>query len=769
MGLFYSLMKTVVFIVFCTFVFAGAVVSGNLKNDWPRISEKLDDLLKPKNKSFLYNKPKVICCKNNPIYNKTPSLYIIDPDDSVPKLKDDFLLPYIENKAGLFDSSPKQKIKINSKWYSIPEILNSTNEIRKKIMHALQDNIKGDDDLLQVNLVGVKKSKSVFRYKRIQEGFFSSINIKMNMIANSVKKSVDLLSLKDNSGMEDEHVDKFGLEFNFMTDSLWVEFGPIRKKMQLEASIVFDLNFYERQDSLFIVSNFESFNFEFPGMTADVTKDLLLHVEKDHLAISITRTDIDKIEVNDNVVLDDFIDQFYRSMEYYYNSLNEHKIPFLDNDVFLIRGVNYNFSEIGKVVDDYGKIVQFALSEFDDSLKTDFAEVKNKIDSIVEKKIPLGGVAVLNKVLKDEGDEYNDHDFIVLKGDSATKVSGVLQLHEGKNVLVYKIWPKSLKYAKNIDFVSFNAYDPDVQYEIYVKFIVYTTKYKEKWNDSYEGFVDKFVLNFSDRVRSFDIGVFEAKSKIGHPIEFAKMNYNASIKIDSLDGVHPSLVLEPKSLTLNAGDVQVQSLKKRSKDVFRYDFNSDKWVVPGPLMRLTSFSKDDLLEHLYAISNSLSELLNHVDVDSQSKSSLDAAKSVEVVIRNFDKVIFGKDSLNDKNRLVEKTDEKYRKTFSDIYDFANKFNKAWKENFGKNLPGHVCQIKFLDANKKEIPVIGKRLNGKIAYVKVAFNLNFNLRSDLVREFSKILRSQLADLSTESHVQVGKKSNVLFEFVADLRQ
>ena len=83
------------------------------------------------------------------------------------------------------ENSDTQKIKINSKWYSIPEILNSTNEIRKKIMHALQDNIKGDDDLLQVDLIGVKKSKSVFCYKRVTEVFFSSINIKMNMVMQS--------------------------------------------------------------------------------------------------------------------------------------------------------------------------------------------------------------------------------------------------------------------------------------------------------------------------------------------------------------------------------------------------------------------------------------------------------------------------------------------------------------------------------------------------------------------------------------------------------
>ncbi len=762
---FYNLMKKVLFTVFCTFVFAGAVNSAKLNLGYVVPKSMSDDWHNLKKLLGTPYKPKIVCCKNNPANNKTSNLYVIDSNSLVPKLKENFLLPYIEKNVSLFDSSPKQKIKINSKWYSIPEILNSTNEIRKKIMHALQDNIKGDDDLLQLDLIGVKKSKSVFCYKRVTEGFFSSINIKMNMIANSVKKSVDLLSLKDNSTMVNESVDLLGLEFNFTTDSLWVEFGPIRKKMQLDASVNFDFVFKKKGDSSFVKTIFKSFFFEFPGITAEATKDLLLHVEKDNLKIFIT-----KAEIDDNVVLDDFVNNFGCSM--YYNSIDEYKIPFLDDGEFSVRGMNYSLRKIAEVVDDYGKIVQFALTDCDDNLKVDFTDAKKKIDSIVDKKIPLGGVAVLKKVLKDEEDEFNDHDFIVLKDDSTMQASGVLQLYENKNVLVYKIWPKSVKYAEDIDFDSFNVSNPNVQYEIYVKFIYYTSKCDSGWCGCYEmAYIDKIVLKLTDKVRSFDIGIFKAESGSDRPFEFAKMNYNVCMKedSDSLDRLHSSIVLKPSSLTIRAGDVQVQSLKKSDKNVIRYDFNNGKWIVPSPLMRFTSFSKDDLVEHVYAILNSLRELRNHVDVDTQSKTSLYAAKEIETAIRNFNKIICGKDSENNKNCLVDKTDEKYTKSFSDIYDFAKKFNKAWNVIFGKKLSGLVCQIKFLDANKKEIPVVDKRLNGKMAYVKVSFNMNFNLRPYFALEFAEILRSRLTDLPTESRVQVDKKSNVLFEFVADLRK
>ena len=395
--------------------------------------------------------------------------------------------------------------------------------------------------------------------------------------------------------------------------------------------------------------------------------------------------------------------------------------------------------------------------DYDDNLISNFADVKNIIDSIVDKKIPLGGVAVLNKVLNNLEDKYNDHDFIVLKGDSTTKVSGKLQLHYGKNVLVYKLWPKSLKYAYDADFVLFNDSSLNVQYEVYVKYIAHLSEDAS----CYEGFIDRIDLKLSDKVNSFDVGVFKASSRNG------VMNYNVSISLESLESL--SLILSPDLPTLSAGGVKILSLGKSNKDVFRYDFDSEKWIVPSPLKRMASFSNDDLLKHVFAISNSLNELLRRVNVDTQSKISFDAANAVSAAIQNFDKVVFGDDSENDKYRLVDTTGENYRKTFSDIVNFASKFNKAWKKTFGNNLHENVCRIQFLDSNKKDVPVNGARFKRTIDYVKVSFNLNFGLKSGLAHELAEILHSHLVNLPTESNVQVGKNANVLFEFVIDLRK
>ncbi len=720
-------------------------------------SDFLKSLCSPTSYKF-----KVFCCNHNPIYDNASSFNVNDSSSTVPVLEKDSLLPYVENEVRRSDSFPKQVIWVGSKQYSISEILNSTDEIRKEIMRALRNNIKERGDSLQLNLLGVKKIKSRFRYKRVQKGFFSSINVKMKKIADSKDMSVDLLSLKDDPCMVNEPVELHGLEFKFTTDSMWVKFGPIRKKMQLEASIVFKFIFYKsRYKKSGMYAKFESFVLEFPEITADVTKDWFQRVGKGNLNISITQTGdcVKQTVIDGNVVLNPDSDAPYSLSMPCYKSLDDYKIPFLDKQGFSVGGIN--LCQILESLDDYGKITQAALMDYDDNLISNFADVKNIIDSIVDKKIPLGGVAVLNKVLNNLEDKYNDHDFIVLKGDSTTKVSGELQLHEGKNVLVYKLWPKSLKYAKDVDFVLFNDSNLDVQYEVYVKFVAYLSKNGRY----YEGFIDRIDLKLSDKVNSFDVGVFKATSRNG------VMNYNVSISVDSLHEIHPSLslILSSDSPSLSAGGVQILFLGKSSKDVFRYDFDSEKWIVPSPLKRMASFSNDDLLKHVFAISNSLNELLRRVNVDTQSKISFDAANAVSAAIQNFDKVVFGDDSENDKYRLVDTTGENYRKTFSDIVNFASKFNKAWKKTFGNNLHENVCRIQFLDSNKKDVPVNGARFKRTIDYVKVSFNLNFGLKSGLAHELAEILHSHLVNLPTESNVQVGKNANVLFEFVIDLRK
>ena len=685
-------------------------------------------------------RPKIFYCNHNLIYDKASSFNVIDSISYVPELEKDFLLPYVD------------KIWVGSKQYSVSEILNSTDEIKKEIMRALRVNIKEQGDSLQLNLLDVKKSKSRFRYKRVQKGFFSSINFIMKKIADSKDVLVvDLLSPKDDTCMVNEPVDLRGLEFKFRSDSLWVKFGPIRKKMQLDMSIFFKLIFYKKNNHLFMNAVFESFDFEFPGITADVTKNLFQRVKEGNLSISITQTGID-----DNIVLNSDVDDPF-SVSIVRSFIDDYQIPFLDNQGLSVSGINYSIAQIIEAIDDYSRIIQFALTDVDDNLISNLADVKNRIDSIVDEKIPLGGVAVLNKVMNNVEDKYDEHDFIVLKDNSTTKVSGKLQLHYGKNVLVYKLWPKSLKYAYDADFVLFNDSSLNVQYEVYVKYIAHLSEDAS----CYEGFIDRIDLKLSDKVNSFDVGVFKASSRNG------VMNYNVSISLESLESL--SLILSPDLPTLSAGGVKILSLGKSNKDVFRYDFNSDKWIVPSPLKRMASFSNDDLLKHVFAISNSLHELLHHVNTDSRPMISLDDEKAVAAVVQNFDKVVFGNDSVDDKYHLVDKWGETYRKTFSDIVDFSNKFNKAWKKTFKNNLHEKVCRIQFLDSNKKDVPVNGARFKGTIDYVKVSFNLNFGLKSGLAHELAEILHSHLVNLPTESNVQVGKNANVLFEFVIDLRK
>ena len=172
------------------------------------------------------------------------------------------------------------------------------------------------------------------------------------------------------------------------------------------------------------------------------------------------------------------------------------------------------------------------------------------------------------------------------------------------------------------------------------------------------------------------------------------------------------------------------------------------------------------------------ELRNHVEGRAKSESSSESGNEVSKAIGAFDHVVFNKDSghvvngfvdesgryhhqkfrVKRRDALLEYENGKYHKRFCDFSDFARKFSGV-----------HGVEVSFLDANKKEVSVAGNRFDGKIAYVKVSFNLNFNLRPDFAQEFAKILQSRLADLPTKSLVLVDENSNVLFEFIADLRK
>ena len=766
--------------------------------------------------------PKIACCGKDLMYDDSaPIAKVIISDSTIPELNRYFEIPFVT-----------KKLKINRSLYSAPEVLRIVDIVRSDIMHALQNNIRVHKDTLQMDWVHVKQILSLDDFSKyymngsLWENFFSSINVNLVKCKNSKRDSIletfNILPLNGRSHMikivddnwQNVVGDSLSLEFKIKADSQLVDLGAIKKNSEITAIISFDLEISKKDDSISVVTNFKSFDIEYPRITAEITNGWPLHVKDECLKVSIT-----KDGVQDNLKIDESLD-YVASMTVNGDAgfLEEVEVPFLDMKSFSVGGANYSLREIVDTIKNYVKIIDNAA--YDAYVEPDILELskmKAPLDSVIYKTIPLGNVAVLNHSLYNEKEKYSEKDFLNLYGNSTSQTNGSIRLHKDRNVLVYKISPKSIKILKTTDFGVFKVDNFDVELNLYYNHVIemsdepFGSEYfcvvfgsltldrieinltaKNRTYHDYDIFHPHGFVDYKVYSMDFDVGMFKAKLNIDFKNRNELLHYNVSIdpkSLESIKNVRSVLYLEPDSLTLKTGNLIVKTLNKDElKDGIRYDANRDEWILPNSLKRFASFTSEDLLKHVYAISNSLRDLRNYVEGSAKSESSNESVNDVPDVVEAFDRVVFNKDSGFVVNGLVDECGRfhhqkvhvkrceglleyengKYHKRFINILDFADKFNDAWYRMF-HNTKGLACNVFFLDANKKEIPVVDNRLNGKITYVKVAFNLNFNLRPDFALEFAKILRSRLTDLPTESRVQVDKKSNVLFEFVADLRK
>lgn len=755
--------------------------------------------------------PKIACCGKGLMYDDSaPIAKVIISDSTIPELNRYFEIPFVT-----------KKLKINRSLYSAPEVLRIVDIVRSDIMHALQNNIRVHKDTLQMDWVHVKQILSLDDFSKyymngsLWENFFSSINVNLVKCKNSKRDSIletfNILPLNGRRYMikivddnwQNVVGDSLSLEFKIKADSQLVDLGAIKKNSEITAIISFDFKISKKDDSISVVTNFKSFDIEYPRITAEITNGWPLHVKDECLKVSIT-----KDGVQDNLELDEGLSFFIFKPYGNFELLDEVDVPFLDMKSFSVGGANYSLREIVDTIKNYVKIIDNAA--YDAYVEPDILELskmKAPFDSVIYKTIPLGKVAVLNHSLYNEKEKYSEKDFVNLYGNSTSTANGNIQLHKDRNVLVYKISPKSIKILKTTDFSVFKVDNFDVELNLYYNHVVEMSD--EPFGSEYFCVVfasltlDRIEINLTAKNRTyydvdifhphgfvdykvysmdFDVGMFKAKLNIDFKNRNELLHYNVSIdpkSLESIKNVRSVLYLEPDSLTLKTGNLIVKTLNKDElKDGIRYDANRGEWILPSSLKRFASFTSDDLLKQVYAISNSLRELRNHVEGRAKSESSSESGNEVSKAIEAFDHVVFNKDSghvvngfvdesgryhhqkfrAKRRDALLEYENGKYHKRFCDFSDFARKFSGV-----------HGVEVSFLDANKKEVSVAGNRFDGKIAYVKVSFNLNFNLRPDFALEFAKILRSRLTDLPTESRVQVDKKSNVLFEFVADLRK
>ena len=86
-----------------------------------------------------------------------------------------------------------------------------------------------------------------------------------------------------------------------------------------------------------------------------------------------------------------------------------------------------------------------------------------------------------------------------------------------------------------------------------------------------------------------------------------------------------------------------------------------------------------------------------------------------------------------------------------------------------NCLSEHLNIKFLDENKNEIAFKDGISKSKVAYAKIVFRFNFDLRPDYRLEFVAALRKKLAELPSDAHVRLGFDSDVFLEWLVDLRR
>ena len=724
---------------------------------------------------YLYT-PKIVCCKNNAKFNDPSTalkLEVASADSCIPRFDENFEIPHVVSGHSLtfsiyssYFGGPSANLKVGDYWYSVSEIIGKVDAVRTNIMLAMKGNMREYKDTLLLDLPGLKKTMDSLNSKmgsRRYSDFFSSINLNLMHDADSKVESIDLLTLKEDSCMSNTYAKLSGIDFKLNTDSVHLDLGPLKKDSPLNAVVSFDFKISKFKENPELNTNFKSFVLEMPGLTSENTKGWPARIKEGNYKIFLS-----KDGAKDNLELIDEIGEVYFSLKGYYWALDIVEIPFLEKKEFSYGKSKYSIREIVENLDEYLHIVQYGVDcAIGDDNKINLSDAKKVMDSIFVKKIPLGGVSILNRTLRDVRKEYDERDFVKLYGDSLQAVTRSVPLHEGKNYIVLKISPQKLMYLPKFDVDMKNTQRFEAEVDVYVKILNYLAKGGTLVYDAL--ILDKVDLSLSNHVYSMGVGMFDTKFGDGHEENYGKLRYNASINAKDADSVmraHPSMVVDFDSLSFKVGYSVVLPMKnKGGREKFTYDFNRGEWNVPAPLKRFASFTGEDLLAHVYAVENALRELRNHADGSATADSISEVIKNVAAVVEKMDRVVFVDTLKYSSYGLVKNVGAKYRKVFGDVQDFAEKFNSAWKNVFGTK---GLCKIEFLDAKKKAVAVERGLFKGKVAYAKISFDLDFGLRPDFGQELVKILRKRLAEFPTKAQVAFSRDGKLTIDLLVEFK-
>ena len=679
--------------------------------------------------------PKVVFCTKAPgKKDSSRTLELNALDSNIPWVNLDFKFPYIQ-----------KYLKIGGKGYSTSEILDKVNETRIEILQAMQRNMRSHGDTLWLDLRDIEKSSD----------FFSAINFKVKSGENVAIKDIDLLTLGEKACSLDTAFDLLGIEFKFKTsDSVTVDLGKVSKMSDAVATVLFDFKFKRFGDRRSMNTAFNFFTLEFLALTPEDTRDWPIGIAGDRLTANLT-----KDGVQTNIRLDAKLDAIYMPLLLDFGTLDTIDIPFLDKGGFLVDGEPFSLGKLFENINDYYKMTSsFVNYAIDNDLKIAFKDVFAGFEKYANKRVVIDEIALLDRPLSDENARYDDKHFVNLMNPSRADANKKIQLKNAENVLVYKITLDSLKHSKGGTFDGFRVYGLDFDIVAYAKQGGYAAEYGGiVWDESYLGRMD---LKFCARVRFMDVGLFNVKFGNGYQDKKARLTYKVSIFPwnDAGKNVKASLDLSYDSLTVLAGNMVMETSKNRNKkEHLRYDFENRKWILPNSLKRFSKFSSDNLLNHVYVVLNSLRSVNGIAGTDVATK---------------FEQLVFG-DSLNKKRKseILKKENGKFIKSFDDISDFVSDYNYAWSVTFPDNKmkkTDDACKLVFLDEKKKKIDFNDRISKSKVAYAKLVFRFNFDLRPDYRLEFVAALRKKLAELPSDALVRVGFESDVFLEWLINLK-
>ncbi len=459
---------------------------------------------------------------------------------SLPTLEDRVDIPYVGST-----------LDVGGRELTVPKIFEIAGEVWNKVNLAFYNHMKVVGDSLLLDLQGLKKAvKDVHPSvdslnKGRVEDIFSAICIRLPKGKGFEPKFLDLLKIGDKDSTLIIDDDSFVIDLKPEIRDSKISFDK-EIVSNVNASFVLDVKVKKNENEVSLISSFDSLVFDFPGITAEKTKEWHVCVKNDHLKVSITKENLQY-----NVDLCDYIPNYYMSINEKLDSLKDAEIPLLGKPYFS-RG--NEIIDIEKLIDIIDKYSMFLSVFTDESLDVEetvpggklyIERLKKWINFYIDERLPLVDIALVNKSL-DAYDNYDSIELVDLKGGESSKKAEPLQMHEQENTLVYKISSDMLKYAKKVDFGLQNVEMLDVHFDAYVKNVFHIFK----------GYV---IADFCY--------LDQLDFKFTAPVSSGTLNYRMLFNVGFLRndrGFFPTLEIVPDSSAEGAGHI-------------RYDFVEKKW------------------------------------------------------------------------------------------------------------------------------------------------------------------------------------------------